>query len=328
MGLFTYWVIDMSLKLSLAAAAVLAATSFTVQAAEAPAAPAPVATQIQIVPGYGNPDCPYFDENCPRAQQATPAVRAGAPVPRHLMGGEVPPPPRHHHAMRGQVPPAPPAPVAAPVPPAPEAAPVPPAPPAPVAAPVPPAPPAPVAAPVPPAPPAPVAASVPPASPAPVAAQVPPPAPRAAGMGVPAPRHAVRVNGPRPMGADQPLRGPKKFTVDEINNHKRRMLNDWCPQHNQPLKACLGPEVEAFVAPEFAKLQDLQDQLFVKDQVLKAQVNAGEDAATITKYANDVNKARREIRNFVVDLKTKVHKMAADHKAGAQAAPAKAAPKK
>lgn len=130
------------------------------------------------------------------------------------------------------------------------------------------------------------------------------------------------------MGADQPLRGPKKFTVDEINNHKRRMLNDWCPQHNQPLKACLGPEVEAFVAPELAKLQDLQDQLFVKDQVLKAQVNAGEDAATITKYANDVNKARREIRNFVVDLKTKVHKMAADHKAGAQAAPAKAAPKK
>lgn len=125
------------------------------------------------------------------------------------------------------------------------------------------------------------------------------------------------------MGADQPLRGPKKFTVDEINNHKRRMLNDWCPQHNQPLKACLGPEVEAFVAPELAKLQDLQDQLFVKDQVLKAQVNAGEDAATVTKYANDVNKARRDIRNFVVDLKTKVHKMAADHKAGAQAAPKK-----
>lgn len=299
----------MSLKLSLAAAAVLAATSFSVQAAEAPAAPAPVATPIQIVPGYGNIDCPNFDENCPRAQQAAPAVRAGAPVPRHLMGGEVPPP-RHHHAMRGQVPPAPPAPVAAPVPPAPEAAPVPPAPPAPVAAPVPPAPPAPVAAPVPPAPPAPVAASV-------------PPAPRAAAMGVQAPRHAVRVHGPRPMGADQPLRGPKKFTVDEINNHKRRMLNDWCPQHNQPLKACLGPEVEAFVAPELAKLQDLQDQLFVKDQVLKAQVNAGEDAATITKYANDVNKARRDIRNFVVDLKTKVHKMAADHKAGAQAAPKK-----
>lgn len=316
-GLFIYWVIDMSLKLSLAAAAVLAATSFSVQAAEAPAAQAPVATQIQIVPGYGNLDCPNFDVNCPRAQQAAPAVRAGAPVPRHLMGGEVPPP-RHHHAMRGQVPPAPPAPVAAPVPPAPEAAPVPPAPPAPVAAPVPPAPPAPVAAPVPPAPPAPVAASVPPA----------PPAPRAAAMGVPAPRHAVRVHGPRPMGADQPLRGPKKFTVDEINNHKRRMLNDWCPQHNQPLKACLGPEVEAFVAPELAKLQDLQDQLFVKDQVLKAQVNAGEDAATVTKYANDVNKARRDIRNFVVDLKTKVHKMAADHKAGAQAAPAKAAPKK
>ena len=284
----------MSLKLSLAAAAVLAATSFSVQAAEAPAAPAPVATQIQIVPGYGNLDCPNFDVNCPRAQQAAPAVRAGAPVPRHLMGGEVPPP-RHHHAMRGQVPPAPPAPVAAPVPPA---------------------------------PPAPVAASVPPAPPAPAAAQVPPPAPRAAAMGVPAPRHAIRVHGPRPMGADQPLRGPKKFTVDEINNHKRRMLNDWCPQHNQPLKACLGPEVEAFVAPELAKLQDLQDQLFVKDQVLKAQVNAGEDAATVTKYANDVNKARRDIRNFVVDLKTKVHKMAADHKAGAQAAPAKAAPKK
>lgn len=281
----------MSLKLSLAAAAVLAATSFSVQAAEAPAAPAPVATQIQIVPGYGNLDCPNFDVNCPRAQQAAPAVRAGAPVPRHLMGGEVPPP-RHHHAMRSQVPPAPPAP-------------------------------APVAAPVPPAPPAPVAASVPPAPPAPAAAQVPPPAPRAAAMGVPAPRHAVRVHGPRPMGADQPLRGPKKFTVDEINNHKRRMLNDWCPQHNQPLKACLGPEVEAFVAPELAKLQDLQDQLFVKDQVLKAQVNAGEDAATVTKYANDVNKARRDIRNFVVDLKTKVHKMAADHKAGAQAAPKK-----
>ncbi|MGN8852748.1 hypothetical protein [Anaerobiospirillum succiniciproducens] len=257
----------MSLKLSLAAAAVLAATSFSVQAAEAPAAPAPVATQIQIVPGYGNLDCPNFDVNCPRAQQAAPAVRAGAPVPRHLMGGEVPPP-RHHHAMRSQVPPAPPAPVAASVPPA-------------------------------------------------------PPAPRAAAMGVPAPRHAVRVHGPRPMGADQPLRGPKKFTVDEINNHKRRMLNDWCPQHNQPLKACLGPEVEAFVAPELAKLQDLQDQLFVKDQVLKAQVNAGEDAATVTKYANDVNKARRDIRNFVVDLKTKVHKMAADHKAGAQAAPKK-----
>lgn len=273
----------MSLKLSLAAAAaVLAATSFSVQAAEAPAAPAPVATQIQIVPGYGNPDCPYFDEHCPRAQQAAPAVRAGAPVPRHLMGGEVPPP-RHHYAMRGQVPPAPPAPDAAPVPPAP---------------------------------------------PAPAAAQIPPPAPRAAGMGFPASRYAVRVNGPRPMGADQPLRGPKKFTVDEINNHKRRMLNDWCPQHNQPLKACLGPEVEAFVAPELAKLQDLQDQLFVKAQVLKAQVNAGEDAATVTKYANDVNKARRDIRNFVVDLKTKVHKMAADHKAGAQAAPAKAAPKK
>lgn len=283
----------MSLKLSLAAAAVLAATSFSVQAAEAPAAPAPVATQIQIVPGYGNLDCPNFDVNCPRAQQAAPAVRAGAPVPRHLMGGEVPPP-RHHHAMRGQVPPAPPAPVAAPVPSA---------------------------------PPAPEAASVPPAPPAPAAAPVPP-APRAAAMGVPAPRHAVRVHGPRPMGADQPLRGPKKFTVDEINNHKRRMLNDWCPQHNQPLKACLGPEVEAFVAPELAKLQDLQDQLFVKDQVLKAQVNAGEDAATVTKYANDVNKARRDIRNFVVDLKTKVHKMAADHKAGAQAAPAKAAPKK
>lgn len=281
----------MSLKLSLAAAAVLAATSFSVQAAEAPA---PVATQIQIVPGYGNPDCPYFDEHCPRAQQAAPAVRAGAPVPRHLMGGEVPPP-RHHYAMRGQVPPAPPAPVAAPVPPT---------------------------------PPAPVAAPVPPAPPAPAAAQIPPPAPRAAGMGFPASRYAVRVNGPRPMGADQPLRGPKKFTVDEINNHKRRMLNDWCPQHNQPLKACLGPEVEAFVAPELAKLQDLQDQLFVKDQVLKAQVNAGEDAATVTKYANDVNKARRDIRNFVVDLKTKVHKMAADHKAGALAAPAKAAPKK
>ncbi len=148
------------------------------------------------------------------------------------------------------------------------------------------------------------------------------------------------------------------------------MLNDWCPQHNQPLKACLGPEVEAFVAPELAKLQDLQDQLFVKDQVLKAQVNAGEDAATVTKYclgpeveafvapelaklqdlqdqlfvkdqvlkaqvnagedaatvtkyANDVNKARRDIRNFVVDLKTKVHKMASDHKAGAQASPKK-----
>lgn len=290
----------MSLKLSLAAAAVLAATSFSVQAAEAPADPAPVVTQIQIVPGYGNPDCPYFDENCPRAQQGVPAVRAGAPVPRHLMAGEVPP--RHHHAMRGQIMTAPPAPAVAPVPPVPPAPAVAPVPPAPEAAPVPPAP---AAAPVP---------------PAPVAAQVPPACPRVTGMVPPAPRNGLRVNGPRPMGADQPLRGPKHFTVTEVNNHKRRMLNDWCPQHKQPLKACLGPEVEAFVAPELAKLQDLQDQLFVKDQILKAQVNAGEDAATITKYANDVNKARRDIRNFVVDLKTKVHKMAADHKAGAQAA--------
>ncbi len=126
--------------------------------------------------------------------------------------------------------------------------------------------------------------------------------------------HGYATQGQPRMG-----RGPANVNADELNAHTSRMLRDWCPKHNQPLAACLGPELQESFKEDYKRLYDLQDQVFVKDKVLQAQVNAGEDAATITKYATDVNKARREYSNFVAQLKGKVHKFAAAHKAGATA---------
>lgn len=123
--------------------------------------------------------------------------------------------------------------------------------------------------------------------------------------------HGYGMQGQQPrMG-----RGPANANVDELNAHTSRMLRDWCPKHNQPLAACLGPELQTTFKDDYMRLYELQDQIFIKEQVLQAQVNAGEDAATITKYAGDVNKARREYRNFVAEFKGKVHKFAAIHKA-------------
>lgn len=122
------------------------------------------------------------------------------------------------------------------------------------------------------------------------------------------PHHGLNI-----MGGDDFSRAPQGNSYDALKYHQGLMLQGWCPEHQMRLSGCLGKEMEAKFGNDFKQLAALEDQLFVKRQVLKAQVNAGAEPAVITKYATEVNVAKAAYRAAAAQLKSKIHTLAREH---------------
>lgn len=92
-----------------------------------------------------------------------------------------------------------------------------------------------------------------------------------------------------------------------------KVMNTYCPRHNTLLGDCLGDELDKTFKADYDNLQSLKDQLFIKKQILKARVNDGDDASAISKYAKDVNYARKAVRDASYDLKLKLRNYVQAH---------------
>lgn len=91
------------------------------------------------------------------------------------------------------------------------------------------------------------------------------------------------------------------------------VMNTYCPHHNTLLGDCLGEEFEKEFKADYDNLQNLKDQLFIKKQILKARVNDGDDASAISKYAKDVNYARKAVRDARYHLQLKLRSYVQQH---------------
>ncbi|MCK0526602.1 hypothetical protein [Anaerobiospirillum sp. NML120449] len=107
-----------------------------------------------------------------------------------------------------------------------------------------------------------------------------------------------------------------------------KALGTWCPQHNTFIAECAGEDFNKVFKADFDQLQALKDQEFIKKQILKARIADGDNAATITRYAQDVNTARRAVRDFDYQLRLKIRDYVKGHIEGpvAGAAPVVPAP--
>lgn len=125
-----------------------------------------------------------------------------------------------------------------------------------------------------------------------------------AGMGMgPGAGYALNADnfapGPHHTAHLRPHRGPG------LN----KVMNTYCPHHQTLLGDCLGDDFEKNFKADFDQLQALKDQVFIKNQILKARVADGDSASAITKYAQDVNnakKAHREAR-YALDQKIRAY---------------------
>ena len=107
--------------------------------------------------------------------------------------------------------------------------------------------------------------------------------------------------------------GPGPHHTAHLRPHRgpglNKVMNTYCPHHQTLLGDCLGDDFEKTFKADFDQLQALKDQVFIKNQILKARVADGDSASAITKYAQDVNnakKAHREAR-YALDQKIRAY---------------------
>lgn len=107
--------------------------------------------------------------------------------------------------------------------------------------------------------------------------------------------------------------GPGPHHTAHLRPHRgpglNKVMNTYCPHHQTLLGDCLEDDFEKTFKADFDQLQSLKDQVFIKKQILKARVADGDSASSITKYAQDVNnakKAHREAR-YALDQKIRAY---------------------
>lgn len=111
--------------------------------------------------------------------------------------------------------------------------------------------------------------------------------------------------------------GPGPHHTAHLRPHRGpgmgKVMNTYCPHHNTLIGECLGDEFDKVLKEDFDKLQALKDQVFIKKQVLKARVNDGDSASSITKYAQDVNTAKKAVRDARYELDLKIRNLVQAH---------------
>lgn len=83
----------------------------------------------------------------------------------------------------------------------------------------------------------------------------------------------------------------------------------FCYRHRMPLAECMGMETYEQFKADYDAIDKMKNELFVKRQVLRSMVRAGDDPDKVAAAAEDFNKTRDAIRaaRYALDQKVRDH---------------------